>query len=407
MKEFSMKISLTILTVLFGALLALGGLTNQAEAQVLFSDDFEDRVRDQALIGPGWTWYNQTYSDDACTEYVSGFGPYDDGDGSDYLQENRNYWTASADVGQGDSYFRAGLEVPAWATDEGEKVVLSNMLRVYGDQYYNPGVTTCKRTLVFQEMDVENAGSFTYSFDVAMDRAGAPAFGETTAAFVKVLKRSDGSYDEILFESVETNPPVSSTPENASTEFGSIDFVIPDEMVGELMQFGFYTDVSENLGQGWGTSAALYDNVQLAPMELGPAHSGSYYNVDQSGHGFSIEFGVAGGTNIGVVYWYTYDSLGNPIFLLGTGVPDGTELVVTFESPVGMIYGEFDPTAIPDPKDVGGVAVFNFSDRKNATFSYTPSEFSETTWGHTTPIENLPLIKIFDIPADKYFPHTE
>lgn len=388
-----------------GALLC-AGLGTQASAEVIFFDDFEDRVRDQALVGPGWTWYNQAYSDDACTDYVSGWGPYDDGNGDDYLQENRNYWTASADFGQGDSYFRAGLEVPAWGDDAGEAVVLSNMLRVYGDQYYNPAGITCKRTLIFQEMTA-TTGSFTFSFDVAMDRFGAPANGEITGAFVKVIRTSDLSYEELIYIQEETTPPVTTTPENASTAFQAIEFTIPAEMANELLQFGFYNDVVQSQGQGWGTSAAMYDNVKLSPIEIGPAHSGSWYNIDQSGHGFSIEFGVAGGAPIGVVYWYTYDDQGNPIFMVGNGIPDGTELVVTFDSPVGMEYGVWDPTAIPEPKDVGGVAVFNFSDRQNATFSYTPSEFSETTWGHTTPIENLPLIKIFDIPADKYFPDTQ
>lgn len=389
-----------------GAIIAAVLSSGPLLAEPIFFDDFEDRVRDQALIGPGWTWYNQAYSDDACTDYVSGWGPQDDGNDDDYLQENRNYWTASAEFGQGNSYFRAGLEVPAWADDADEKVVLSNMLRVYGDQYYNPGGITCKRTLIFQEMPA-TTGSFTFSFDVAMDRFGAPANGEVTGAFVKVIKTSDESYEELIFVQEETTPPVTTTPENASTAFQAIEFTIPAEMANETLQFGFYNDVVESQGQGWGTSATLYDNVKLSPIEIGPAHSGSYYNIDQSGHGFSIEFGVVGGVPIGVVYWYTFDDLGNPIFMVGNGVPDGTELVVTFDSPVGMVYGVWDPTAIPEPKDLGGVAVFNFSDRQNATFSYTPSEFSETTWGHTTPIENLPLIKIFDIPADKYFPDSQ
>jgi hypothetical protein len=389
-------------------LLATTGLSRQVAAAPLFQDDFENRVKDQALIGNDWTWYNQTYADDHCSpdDFIGGFGPFDDGDGSDYEQENRNYWTASPEVGDGGDYYRAGLEVPAWATNEGEQVVLSNMLRVYGDPNYNVDVTSCKRTLIFQEMTVESVGSFTYSFDVAMDRAGAPAFGEVTGAFVKVLKSSDGSWNEILFEHVETTPPVSSTPENASTAFQAIDFTVTEAMIGELMQFGFYTDITENLDQGWGTSAALYDNVMLAPMEIGPAHSGSYFNRDQSGHGFSIEFGVFSGSPLAVVYWYTYDSMGNPIFMVGSAVPDGTQVTVEFDSPIGMRYGEFDTTSPPTP-NVGGTGVFNFSDRQNATFSYTPSAFSDTTWGHTTPIENLPLVKLFDIPADKYFPTTE
>jgi hypothetical protein len=391
------------------AFLLLGGFSSQAAADPLFTDNFEDRLKDQVLIGEGWTWYNQTFADDTCSgEPTSGFGPYDDGNPDDYLQENRNYWTASDAVGQGDSYFRAGLEVPAWATEEGDQVVLNNMLRVYGDQYYNPGVTTCKRTLVFQEMDVASAGTFSFSVDVAQDRYGAPANGEVTGAFVKVLRSSDGSYTTVLFEKEETNPPVSSTPENANMASQAVDFTIAEEMVGELLQFGFYTDLSENLGQGWGTSAALYDNIEVDVMEIGPAHSGSWYNPGQSGHGFSIEFGqLTDGTPLGVVYWYTYDDQGNPIFMLGNGIPDGNHLEVTFESPVGMVYGEFDPNTVPTPRDVGGLAIFDFTDRENATFSYAPSAFSETEWGHTTPIVDLPLVKIFGIPADKNFSTPE
>ena len=397
-----MKNSFCKLTILCSVLLV--GFISQAAADPLFSDNFEDRLKDQALIGEGWTWYNQTFADDTCSgEPTSGHGPYDNNP-IDYDQENRNYWTASEAVGQGDSYFRAGLEVPAWATEEGDPVVLNNMLRVYGDQYYNPGVTTCKRTLIFQEMDVASAGTFTFSFDVAQDRYGSPANGEVTGAFVKVLRSSDGSYTTVLFEKEETNPPVSSTPENANTASQAVDFTITEEMVGELLQFGFYTDLSENLGQGWGTSAALYDNIEVDVMGIGPAHSGSWYNGDQSGHGFSMEFGEAAGP-LAVVYWYTYDDLGNPIFMLGNGIPAGNQVEITFESPVGMIYGEFDPATVT--REDGGTAVIVFGDRDNATFSYTPSAFSETEWGHTTPIVDLPLVKIFGIPADKNFSTPE
>ncbi len=398
-----MKISIGNFTKLSSVLLVLASFSIQAIAQPFFSDDFENRVKDQALIGNNWTWYNQTFENDTCSgDPAYGYGPYDDGNPSDYQQENRNYWTASADVGQGDSYFRAGLEVPAWSTDEGNPVVLSNMLRVYGDQNYNPGVTTCKRTLIFQEMTVASAGTFSFSFDVAQDRYGAPEFGEVTGAFVKVLKKSDSSYTTMLFEKAETHPPVATTPENVTTVSQAIDFTIPEEMLGELLQFGFYTDLSENLGQGWGTSAALYDNVQVGPMEIGPAHSGSWYNAGQSGHGFSIEFGQwADGTPMGVVYWYIYDDQGNPIFLAGQGEPDGNRLEIAFESPVGMVYGVFDKNTVT--RNIGGVGVFEFSDRDHATFSYTPSQFSADTWGHTTPIVALPLVKVFGIPADKNF----
>ncbi|MGA9572851.1 MAG: hypothetical protein WBS20_02770 [Lysobacterales bacterium] len=398
-----MKISMGNLMMVSSVLLALGAFSSQVAAQITFSDNFEDRVKDQALIGNNWTWYNQTFADNTCSgEPAYGYGPYDDGNPSDYQQENRNYWTASADVGQGDSYFRAGLEVPAWSTDEGDPVVLSNMLRVYGDQNYDIDVTTCKRTLIFQEMTASSAGTYVFSFDVAQDRYGAPQHGEMSGAFVKVLKSSDQTYDTVLFEKADTNPPVATTPENVTTVSQQIEFTITADMVGELLQFGFYVDLSENLGQGWDTSATLYDNVQLGPMEIGPAHSGSYYNAGQSGHGFSIEFGqTPGGPPLAVVYWYSFDDQGNPIFMLGNGIVYGNRVEINFESPVGMVYGVFDPDTVD--REIGGTAVFEFSDRENATFSYTPSDFSKTTWGHLTPIVDLPLVKLFGIPADKYF----
>lgn len=403
-----MIISFKHLSISCIALLVLGGITTQVSAQPLFSDNFEDRVRDQALIGNNWTWFNQTFAGNTCEgESESGFGPADDGDSSDYQQENRNYWTASADVGQNDSYFRAGLEVPAWPNDEGNPVVLNNMLRVYHDQFYNPGYRRCKRTLIFQEMEIQEAGAFKFSFDVAQDRTDAPANGEVTAAFVKVLLQSNFSYDELIFEQLITMPPVATTPEDVTTAAQEIQFTIPEEYIGELLQFGFYNDHSYKLDQGWATAAALYDNVLLesiegGPVPIGPAHSGSWYNESQDGHGFSIEFGQqADGTPLAVIYWYTYDSLGNPIFMVGAGVPDGQRVEIPFTSPIGMIYGEFDPDTVERPS--GGTAVFIFTDSKNATFSYMPSAFSTSEWGHMSAIDNLALTQLFQVPADENF----
>jgi len=379
--------------MLSGGLLAMCVFSGQLAAQVVFTDDFEDRVQDQALIGNNWTWYDQWFSEESCTgDVAGGFGPYDDGDGSDYEQENRNFWTAGGD----DSYFRAGLEVPAW---DG---ALTNMLRVYGNQYNENEV--CQRTLVFQEMDAPEVGAYTFSFDVAQDKDGAPANGEITGAFVKILDPTNG-YATVLFETTKTTPLAATTVDDVATLAHLIEFTITEEMVGKLLQFGFYNDVTPTLDQSWGTSAALYDNIMVTPLEIGPAHSGSWFNESQSGHGFSIEFGVLDGAPLAIVYWYIYDSVGNPIFMTGVGTPVGNTVEIAFTSPVGMQYGVFDPESVDRPD--GGTAVFEFIDRDNAVFNYTPSDFSNTEWGHTTPIEALPLTKLFGIPADKVFPTVE
>lgn len=154
----------------------------------------------------------------------------------------------------------------------------------------------------------------------------------------------------------------------------------------------------------------IYDNgytelsgsgLSNEPLAIGPAHSGSWYWPEQSGHGFSLEFGEqADGAPLAVAYWYTYDTSGNPIFMVGTGTPQGNRVEIDFVSPVGMVFGVFDPDSVT--REPGGSAVFEFSDQDNGTFSYTPSGFSGSQWGHGA-IEALPLVKLFGIPAPDAF----
>jgi len=137
----------------------------------------------------------------------------------------------------------------------------------------------------------------------------------------------------------------------------------------------------------------------LSAVAIGPEHSGSWYWDEQNGHGFSIEIGeLPDGSPLGVAYWYTYDNQGHPIFMLGTGVPDGDILDVVFESPVGMIFGEFDPLSVT--LEEGGTGRFVFTDENIATFQYTPSDFTVANWGHS-PIAFMPLTKLFGIPISE------
>jgi beta-glucanase (GH16 family) len=191
------------------------------------------------------------------------------------------------------------------------------------------------------------------------------------------------------------------------SEFHQAHFIILNLAVG-----GNYTGLLDS-NQITATTPAemlidyvrIYDNghTELGGSSLpdqpvvGLEYSGSWYNPDQSGHGFSMEFGqAADGSPLAVVYWYTYDILGNPIFLVGQGVPTETTLELELISPHGMNYGEFDPDSVV--REDGGTAHLEFSDPDNATFSYVPSDFSISTWGHTI-IDSLPLVKLFAIPV--------
>ncbi len=154
----------------------------------------------------------------------------------------------------------------------------------------------------------------------------------------------------------------------------------------------------------------IYDNgftelsgtgIEPDPSIIGPAHSGSWFPPSQSGHGFSMEFGqTSSGAPLAVVYWYIYDDQGNPMFMVGTGTPEDDRVTITFESPVGMIFGEFDPDSVI--REVGGTGEIVFTDRDNAAFSYSPSNFTANNWGHGA-IVDLPLIKLFGIDAAKSF----
>ena len=127
---------------------------------------------------------------------------------------------------------------------------------------------------------------------------------------------------------------------------------------------------------------------------MGPEHTGSWYNQNESGHGFSIEYGDAGdGTPLVVVYWYVYNSGGYPMFFTGYGFPDENGLDIAFTAHWGMSFGEFDP--ITHSEADGGVARFTFQDANNGTFEYTPSEFSVENFGHTA--HQMPITKLFGV----------
>lgn len=148
----------------------------------------------------------------------------------------------------------------------------------------------------------------------------------------------------------------------------------------------------------------IYDNgyteLEGTSLDDGPVigqqYSGSWYNPDQSGHGFSMEFGESlDGTPVSVVYWYTYDTDGKPIFLVGQGTPTENAVDLDVISPYGMEYGLFIPETVV--REDAGTARLVFTDEATATFSYQPSEFSRVAWGHSE-INDLPLVKFFAIP---------
>lgn len=75
--------------------------------------------------------------------------------------------------------------------------------------------------------------------------------------------------------------------------------------------------------------------------DLNRGHSGNWYDSDQSGHGFMIEILSE---QEALVYWFTYDNDGNPLWLFNVGEIEGNLIKVDLLEPSGPRFPpNFDP----------------------------------------------------------------
>ena len=109
------------------------------------------------------------------------------------------------------------------------------------------------------------------------------------------------------------------------------------------------------------------DMVQLAPITESDnaCRSGSYYNVEQSGHGYVVEVISIGGTDQVILAWYVYQD-GQQVWLFGQGELVGNRA----EVPLGVFSGadfppEFDPGAVVN--NPWGTATITFTGPDSAT----------------------------------------
>jgi hypothetical protein len=138
----------------------------------------------------------------------------------------------------------------------------------------------------------------------------------------------------------------------------------------------------------------LFLVVCTSVYAIGPEQSGSWYNSGQSGHGFSIEYGESGdGNGNMVVYWYLYDTEGDPMFLVGSSQPEGNSVEIAFTATYGMAYGEFDPDSVS--REDGGVGTFSFVNSTDGAFDYVPSEWMVETYGVSA--ITISIVKLFDV----------
>jgi hypothetical protein len=122
---------------------------------------------------------------------------------------------------------------------------------------------------------------------------------------------------------------------------------------------------------------ARCDGFLGPPIREEAVESGSWYNFDQSGHGFTIELLTDGRV---LVYWFAYDFEGNQAWFFGTGTIAGDELVIaeTFQT-AGPVFG---PDFNPDDLDLIPWGELRFSlscNEGSVTYDGTPAGYGTAT----------------------------
>jgi hypothetical protein len=85
--------------------------------------------------------------------------------------------------------------------------------------------------------------------------------------------------------------------------------------------------------------------------------SGTWYDQSRDGEGFMIDVAADG---IVVVSFYTYDSQGNPFYLVGSGLVEGDTFEIAFYATQGGVFGpDFNPLDIE--RLPWGAGTFTFS----------------------------------------------
>lgn len=123
----------------------------------------------------------------------------------------------------------------------------------------------------------------------------------------------------------------------------------------------------------WGVDCTGQVNAEpvIAGRFLNPGFSGSWYDEKHNGEGFIVE--VISATSA-VVFWFTYDTLGNQAWMFGIGEISGATIVIPDMSrPTGGRFGTgFNPADVVF--NSWGPSVFTFGSCARAAMRYAPPE---------------------------------
>jgi hypothetical protein len=102
-------------------------------------------------------------------------------------------------------------------------------------------------------------------------------------------------------------------------------------------------------------------------------HSGTYYDPARSGEGFMLQQFLVGGNWLTAVTWFTFDNVGNPMWLLGVGTAQGDALSFTLLRPTGTQFGD-DFLASEVTRTPWGQATLSFDSCDRARLSWQAND---------------------------------
>ncbi len=120
--------------------------------------------------------------------------------------------------------------------------------------------------------------------------------------------------------------------------------------------------------------------VTPPPFAITPGLTGTWYNTDQSGHGFNIEVLA---NNVIVAIWYVFDATGNNLWLTGVGNYSGNTATLNVTQISGGLFPpNFDPTKIV--RNPWGTLMLTFTDCNDGSVSWVPVDMTNFSSGSLT-----------------------
>jgi hypothetical protein len=112
----------------------------------------------------------------------------------------------------------------------------------------------------------------------------------------------------------------------------------------------------------------------LEDIGLNSGLTGTWWNAGRSGEGFVMEFGFSQGVLTLFVSFYTYDDMGNQVWLVASGpASGGTSITVTVFITDGAMWGD-DFNAADVVRTEWGTATFNFPTCTSGSVALVPNQ---------------------------------